>query len=163
MYFSSKRQKIQLTFEDDDIDIVEPAKQQGQGFMVGFVVLYTDGMNTEVMPKSFMHDFISSRDDNLAGYKVIMVDGQNEGSPAGHHSAAPQHKSKSKYIYIGVGLALALVVVLVLVFVVKRFVSCIIHYIAKQGEQDIVHEFLYLRPERVSVAWDEERKLPYPS
>ena len=134
MYFNSKRQKIQLTFEDDDIDIVEPAKQQDQGFMVGFVVLYTDGMNTEVMPKSFMHDFISSRGDNLAGYKVIMVDGQNEGSPAGHHSAAPQHKSKSKYIYIGVGLALALVTVLVLVFVVKRFVSCIIHYIAKQGE-----------------------------
>ena len=133
MYFNSKGQNIQLTFEDEDINIVEPAKQQDQGFMVGFVVLYTDGMNTEVMPKSFMHDFISSRGDNLAGYKVIMVDGQKEGSPAGHHSA-PQHKSKSKYIYIGVGLALALAAVLVLVFVVKRFVSCIIHYIAKQGE-----------------------------
>lgn len=105
----------------EDIVITEPAKQQDKGVFVGIALLYNDEDTTEVFTKSFVHDFIRKSGDKLAGYKVIMVDGQDEGVPAGRHSN--QNKSNNKYIYVGVGVAVGLIALLVLVFVVKRYVS----------------------------------------
>ena len=119
---NSKASKTRLVFEDTDIKITEAPNQQAKGVGLGFVVLYTDGNNTEVMPRNFVHDFIGSNADKLAGYNVIMVDGKDEG-PAAGHTKAPS-KSNTKYIYIGVGVALGIIALLALVFVVKRFVCC---------------------------------------
>lgn len=115
----SKASKTRLVFEDTDIKITEAPNQQAKGVGLGFVVLYTDGNNTEVMPRNFVHDFISSNADKLAGYNVIMVDGKDEG-PAAGHTKAPS-KSNTKYISIGVGVALGIIALLALVFVVKRY------------------------------------------
>lgn len=122
LYFNSKGPKNQLIFSADDIKIVEKATKQGSGVMVGFVVLYSDGTSTSVMPKKFVHDFIVRSGDELAGYKVTKIGDEIEGAPAGHHSK-PQSKSKTKYIVIGVGVAAGLIAVIALVFVVKRLVS----------------------------------------
>ena len=125
-YFNSKAQKSPLVFEDPDIQIVEAAKKKDKGVAVGFVVLYTDGKNTTVMPRSFVHMFITSElseNDKLAGYQVIMVDGKgtNEGKPGGQHSNDSK-SSKKTYIYIIVGVVFGLIFVLALIFVVKRLV-----------------------------------------
>lgn len=89
---------------------------------MGFVVLYTDGITTKLMPRSFVLGFITNSGDKLAEYKVLKILGENEDAPpAGRHSP-PQNNSKTKYIFIGVGVTLGLVALLVLVFVVKRFV-----------------------------------------
>lgn len=118
---NSKEQNTQVTFKDEDVQIVEPAKQQDSGLLLGFVVLYTDGITTKLMPRSFVLGFITNSGDKLAEYKLLKVVGENEGAPAGRHSP-PQNNSKTKYIYIGVGVTLGLIALLVLVFVVKRFV-----------------------------------------
>ena len=125
-YFNSKAQKSPLVFEDPDIQIVEAAKKKDKGVAVGFVVLYTDGKNTTVMPRSFVHKFITSElseNDKLAGYQVITVDGKgtNEGKPGGQHSN-DNKSSKKTYIYIIVGVVFGLIFVLALIFVVKRLV-----------------------------------------
>lgn len=121
----SKAQKSPLVFEDPDIQIVEAAKKKDKGVAVGFVVLYTDGINTTVMPRSFVHKFITSElseNDKLAGYQVITVDGKgtNEGKPGGQHSNKNK-SSKKTYIYIIVGVVFGLIFVLALIFVVKRY------------------------------------------
>lgn len=105
---------------------MEAAKKKDKGVAVGFVVLYTDGKNTTVMPRSFVHMFITSElseNDKLAGYQVIMVDGKgtNEGNPGGQHSNDSK-SSKKTYIYIIVGVVFGLIFVLALIFVVKRLV-----------------------------------------
>ena len=125
-YFNSKAQKSPLVFEDPDIQIVEAAKKKDKGVAVGFVVLYTDGKDTQVMPRSFVHNFITSEiseNDKLAGYQVITVDGKgtNEGKPGGQHSN-DNKSSKKTYIYIIVGVVFGLIFVLALIFVVKRLV-----------------------------------------
>lgn len=123
MFPNSTGEKNHLHFEYDDVHIIDPAKKSDKGVVVNFAVIYTNGVNTSVLPKQFLHQFFSSNNDNLAGYKVREVDGESEMPPAGgHHSAPQQQKSKSLPIYIGVGVALVLVAVLVVVFVVKRFV-----------------------------------------
>ena len=125
-FFNSKAQKSPLVFEDPDIQIVEAAKKKDKGVAVGFVVLYTDGKNTQVMPKSFVHKFVTSElneNGKMAGYQVIMVDGKgtSEGKPGGQHSD-DNKSSKKTYIYIIVGVVFGLIFVLALIFVVKRLV-----------------------------------------
>lgn len=107
----------------DDIVITETAKQQDNGVFVGIAVLYITN-TTEVFPKTFIHDVISNNGYKLAGYEVVMVDGQDEGVPAGDHSNQRKVKSNTKYILIGVGVAVGLIALLVMVFIVKRYVSC---------------------------------------
>lgn len=107
-----------------DIVITEPAKQRDHGVFVAIAVLHID-KTTEVYPKRFLYDFISNSGNKLAGYEVIMVDGQYEGVPAGRHSNQSKDKSNNKYIFIGVGVAVGLIALLVMVFIVKRYV-CIL-------------------------------------
>lgn len=107
----------------DEIVITETAKQQDNGVFVGIAVLCITN-TTEVFPKTFIHDVISNNGYKLAGYEVVMVDGQDEGVPAGGHSNQRKVKSNTKYILIGVGVAVGLIALLVMVFIVKRYVSC---------------------------------------
>ena len=86
-------------------------------------MLYIDN-TTEVFPKTFMYDVISNDGNKLAGYEVVMVDGQDEGAPAGGQTNQSNDKSNTKYILIGVGVAVAIIGLLVMVFIVKRYVSC---------------------------------------
>lgn len=120
---NSTAQKNHLHFEYDDVHIIDRAKKSDKGVVVNFAVVYTNGVNTSVLPKQFIHQFFSSNIDNLAGFKVREVDGESEMPPAGHHSTPQQQKSNSLPIYIGVGVvAFVAVLVVVVVFVVKRFV-----------------------------------------
>lgn len=118
----STAQKNHLHFEYDDVHIIDRAKKSDKGVVVNFAVVYTNGVNTSVLPKQFIHQFFSSNIDNLAGFKVREVDGESEMPPGGHHSAPQQQKSNSLPIYIGVGVvAFVAVLVVVVVFVVKRY------------------------------------------
>lgn len=102
-----------------DIVITETAKQQDSGVFVGIAVLHIDN-TTEAFPKEFIHEVISYNGNKLAGYEVVMVDGQEEGVPAGRHSNQSKDKSNTTYILIGVGVAVGLITLLVVVFIVKR-------------------------------------------
>ena len=119
----SKGTKTKITFQVEDVDLTEPAKQQRSGVQVGIALLF-NGETTEVFPKKFLYDYIRNRGDKMAGYKVVMVDGQDEGVPAGDHSNQSKPESNKKYIFIGVGVAVGLIALLVLVFIVKRYVYC---------------------------------------
>lgn len=124
LFPNSAGQKNHLHFESDDVHIIDPAKETDKGVVVNFAVVYTDGVNTTVLSKQFLHQFFSSNIDNLAGYKVTEVDGESEMPPAGHHSAPQPQKSISIRVGVGVGVGvvLTLAAVLVVVVVVKRFV-----------------------------------------
>ena len=106
----------------EDIVITKPAKQQDNGVLVGIAVLYIDN-TTGVFPKTFIYDVISNDGHKLAGYKVVMVDGQDEWVPAGGHSNQSKDKSNTKYIIIGVVVPVGLIALLVMVFIVKRYAS----------------------------------------
>jgi len=107
----------------EDIVVTEAAKQQDNGVFIGIAVLHFTN-TTEVFPKKFISDVISNNGYKLAGYEVVMVDGQDEGVPAGGHSNPIKDKSNTKYILIGVGVAVGLIALLVMVFIVKRYASC---------------------------------------
>lgn len=106
-------------FQVEDIVITETAEQQENGVFVGIAVLHTDS-TTEAFPKEFIHKVISYNGNKLAGYEVVMVDGQDEGVPAGRHANQSKDKSNTNSILIGVGVAVGLIALLVVVFIVKR-------------------------------------------